>query len=446
MLLNNGNASSLRMQRRALGLFIVTGTLCLTAFLLSFQLPDIEEFKFGHEFRNDGSQSLQRLIARESKKFPAEEVLELYSLETAPFLNETISESRERMRAVAIRPEFIFVSISSYRDDNCIETLTQLFTRCRYCDRLRIGLVDQLHPDDQPCQLPDHLLAKYRTHVRTIRMDWKQARGPTFARYLTSRLWRGEQYLLQIDAHLNFIDEWDRRLLEMVPRMPSSRFVLSHYPVATVGELENVGNPVPFICNAKFDDYMKGLFSQDSGWYQIAEHDNVPQASPFIGAGFLFAPATALIDVPYDPYLDFLFHGEEFAHSARLWTSGYELVVPLENIASHVYGHRKNNAFVDNPESSLLAEHARDRVRYILGMSKDIPSRTEEIDDLGLGHSRSFEEYLDYTGLDLEQKQIRSHCNDLYDWKAKNWYSPQDPKPAPLVDPTSESSAEEFFV
>ena len=55
-----------------------------------------------------------------------------------------------------------------------------------------------------------------------------------------------------------------------------------------------------------------GLFSQDSGWYQIANHENHPQGAPMVGAGFGFSPSEILIDVPFDPYLDFLFHGGEF--------------------------------------------------------------------------------------------------------------------------------------
>jgi UDP-GlcNAc:polypeptide alpha-N-acetylglucosaminyltransferase len=79
------------------------------------------------------------------------------------------------------------------------------------------------------------------------------------------------------------------------------------------------GNAVPFICKATFETYMKGLFSQDSGWYSISEHENIPQAASFVGAGFEFSPATILQDVPFDPYLDFLFHGEEFIYVRNRW-------------------------------------------------------------------------------------------------------------------------------
>ena len=80
-------------------------------------------------------------------------------------------------------------------------------------------------------------------------------------------MWSGEQYYLQIDGHLHFVDNWDERLLAMVPHMPSKKFYISHYPVATVEELRP-GNSVPFICKAKFEEYMKGT--------SISQHMDCP--------------------------------------------------------------------------------------------------------------------------------------------------------------------------
>jgi hypothetical protein len=57
------------------------------------------------------------------------------------------------------------------------------------------------------------------------------------ARSIASKLWEGEEFYLQIDGHLHFVQDWDEKLLAMVPRMPSPHFIISHYPVATTDEL-----------------------------------------------------------------------------------------------------------------------------------------------------------------------------------------------------------------
>jgi hypothetical protein len=42
-------------------------------------------------------------------------------------------------------------------------------------------------------------------------------------------------------------------------------------------------------------------------------------------------PAQALLDVPFDPHLNFLFFGEELLHSVRLWTAGYNIYAPVQS-------------------------------------------------------------------------------------------------------------------
>lgn len=395
------HAATAHLQRRLVWMFVALGFIGFTAFLLALRLPEVTEglnpvpviLQRRRPARGNGAvpQPAPAVLLEPDDDLvvpfpaPAGEMAPepepatttpdpaaagttqetIYDIDSVPHKTETVREGRRRMQKLPVQEGAIFVSISSYRDENCKQTLAQIFSKCKHCDRIHIGLVEQRDNSDTPCELgPEH--AQYRGQMRVIRLHSSLARGPTYARYMTSRLWQGEQYFMQIDAHLNFIDRWDERLLNMVPHMPSKKFVISHYPVrdapnegtgsvlrptvaqvATVQELETPGNAVPFICDAKFDDYMQGLFSQDSSWYSKEQHGGRPQASPFIGAGFLFAPSSILWDAPFDRYLDFLFHGEEFVHAARLWTAGYELVVPLENICNHVYGRQLLDGVAD---------------------------------------------------------------------------------------------------
>jgi hypothetical protein len=62
--------------------------------------------------------------------------------------------------------------------------------------------------------------------------------------------------------------------------------------------------------------------------------------APFVAAGFLFAPALFLHEVPFDPLLPWIFMGEEISMSARLWTSGYDIFSPTVNVLNHYYVRR----------------------------------------------------------------------------------------------------------
>ena len=87
-------------------------------------------------------------------------------------------------------------------------------------------------------------------------------------------------------------------------------------------------------------------------------------------AGFLFASARLLYDVPFDPYLDFLFDGEEILYSARMWTSGWDLFSPSQNVLFHYYYRKKSpKVFADTPRSWPMPQYvSQRRVLHILDL------------------------------------------------------------------------------
>jgi GT2 family glycosyltransferase len=51
-----------------------------------------------------------------------------------------------------------------------------------------------------------------------------------------------------------------------------------------------------------------------------------PYQTAYIAGGFFFVRSEFLIDVPFDPYLPWIFMGEEIALSLRAWTHGWDIV------------------------------------------------------------------------------------------------------------------------
>ncbi|CAN0509117.1 unnamed protein product, partial [Laminaria digitata] len=50
-------------------------------------------------------------------------------------------------------------------------------------------------------------------NVRNFFVDEADALGPAVARYFASKLWEGENFFMQIDAHSLFEPEWDTMLI-----------------------------------------------------------------------------------------------------------------------------------------------------------------------------------------------------------------------------------------
>lgn len=348
----------------------------------------------------------------------------VYAEDDMPFFNESVPEYRARMTRTLpmIRPGTIFISIASFRDDLCQETVLHAFARATHPSRVFIGVVDQIrlagtdddnHEDapDIPCE--SLLPASVHSQVRIVRLAASNSRGPTHARYIGSKLWDGEAVFMQIDAHAKFLQGWDDLLLENLGAMPRPyRTMLSHYPA---GAVEELGDHVrQWNCMATTEYAPPGLLYQVPDWCRPenmadgvaldAQGRPTTCYSPFVGAGFMAGYAAWVHDVPFDRYLQFLFHGEEILIAARLWTSGWDLFTPRLNLVTHVYGERKHSVFAEQDwaRQGRLAE-ARARIILESYVAADAEVNDEidrtEIEDLGMGMQRPLADYLEYAGI-----------------------------------------------
>ena len=49
------------------------------------------------------------------------------------------------------------------------------------------------------------IVEAYKNNIRKIKLDYKQAKGPMYARSLINTLYFGEDYFLMVDSHTTFI-------------------------------------------------------------------------------------------------------------------------------------------------------------------------------------------------------------------------------------------------
>ncbi|SPR00872.1 unnamed protein product (mitochondrion) [Plasmodiophora brassicae] len=362
-----------------------------------------------------------------------------YTEHDLPYFDESVQGFRERVSSLIrdSRQRTVFVSLASFRDDLCPSTLADLFDKAQYPMNVYVGLVDQVKlsddSDDVPCE--SMLDPKYHGQVRHVRVPASAGAGPTHARYIASKLYEGEEFYLQIDSHSHFAPNWDTSLMAQIDRLPDPhRGILSHYPPPDDTDMNNADSIDWICCVKQHADAPPGLFITLSDWCtgenrspgiaQVPGQAPTTCVTPFIGGGMIVGRGQWVVDVPFDKYVPYLFHGEELLISARLWTSGWDIFTPTKNIVDHKYGGRAKNVYAESNSWAGTCELSQARARYLLGTT--LPSDAalavdlSEIDDLGMGSERSYEAYLEFAGINLAGGST-GRCGQRYDWQNKVW-------------------------
>jgi len=297
----------------------------------------------------------------------------------------------------------IFVSVASYRDNRCLKTIKSLFEMAKQPDRVFVGICEQNTMDtDESCVTwSDPTLTRYFPNIRRTLLSSTDAEGPCYARYLCSLLYKGEDYFMQIDSHSLFVKDWDAKCIMLLQECPVSEWsILSYYPVPDGDYTPNPPDdaPVPVISNHFIND--NGVLQWHAAGYTDMAHQN--KDTPFIAAGFLFAPGSFVRNVPFDPNLPFLFMGEEALLTIRAYTAGYDIYTPRLNILYHTYSRTTQpNVYADN-QKHTGPDRALVRAKWIMVFTNEDPPLMGTDDDYGLGNKRSLQDYYDAIGFTKE--------------------------------------------
>ena len=296
----------------------------------------------------------------------------------------------------------IFVSIAAYRDPQLVPTMEDCIAKARQPERLRFGICWQHDPKE------DTLPFRNDDCFRILPVDWRESKGACWARSEVMKLWRGEDWFLQVDSHCRFAWDWDVKLLDEMGQTESAKPILSTYasPFTPGGDEMLVNGPLQMVFQGFTEDgipHMKPLAIAD--WKSLTR----PRRARFLSAGFLFAQGTFVEEIGYDPELYFL--GEETAMTLRAFTNGYDLFHPQETIVWHDYGRPTapkhwGDHTEDNPDKAVRVWHeldsrSKDKVRRLLA--------GQPVESYGLGSARSLEEYEAYAGLSFKMQKAQDY-------------------------------------
>lgn len=364
----------------------------------------------------------------------------------------------------------LFLTIASFRDKLCPLTLYNIFSKAKYPHRIYPGVVQQnvdgIDMDclDTYCMLvedyglknhtdpildaivsPNSIYAPskgrkpiHKTHpetsprcpfeanVRMDRVDARIAQGPTWARARGSQLVQSEEFCMQTDAHMDFVKDWDTKMMETWALTRNEYAVLSTY-VAPTEQLKfnegegrglNALHEVPHLC-------MVTLFGSHNlpriwGTKCMRSLSEPKLTNGIWGAGLSFSKCHAERKVPYDPHTPQIFDGEEFSRSARFWTWGYDIYTPHRVYVVHNYHVSQSDPthFEWSRNSVGSGEGSAVRIKTLLsapgGMTDQVAAEAVRRSRYGLGDRRSLDQYIAFSGVDTKNRKILGNrCGNL---------------------------------
>ncbi|MDE3059588.1 MAG: hypothetical protein KGJ06_01085, partial [Pseudomonadota bacterium] len=317
----------------------------------------------------------------------------------------------EAKKACAAAQPRLFVAIASYRDPECQWTVKDLFEKAAHPERIHVGVCWQYDPEADTAYFS--VDPPRPEQVRVIQFHCRDSKGANWARAQAMQLRQGEEYVLVIDSHMRFEPGWDKTLLDALKRCDSDKPIVTAWlpgykPPAALepdkGEIERLRvSSWGFAGDAQ-------LINLNRFYVPAKKVKGRMEPACSCVANFIFAPADAFAEAPFDPHIDFW--GDEINQAARLWTHGWDFF-QLDRRALYHYWDPENIKDRDQYRDRQNPRHqkARKRNLHLFGMEKtDDGEALAELEKYPLGSERRLEDYWRFAGVDFATKTIAPHA------------------------------------
>jgi len=199
----------------------------------------------------------------------------------------------------------IFVMIPSLFDISIQKTVEDCLLKAKYPDRITFALSLQ---GVEGCNFDN-----IKNEKRIILLDKNIVYGIGKTRYQLQKLYNGEEYVLSIDCHTSFDDEWDEKLISEYEEIGNQKAVISQ-----------------FLLDRFSSDFKKSryVFKKENPWaIDYVGHDQLSRIkqrslSYNVAPHFIFASKEFMtIDYPYM----YLWGDEDPLLSIKLFCNGFDV-------------------------------------------------------------------------------------------------------------------------
>eukprot|EP01084_Bolivina_argentea_P139359 245172_1 len=251
----------------------------------------------------------------------------------------------------------IYIVIATLGDHACSCTLNELIKNAKYPENIKIGIYQQNEAEDPDCLAmlqyctydaeiihPDlgniTTLCKMKDNIVINRTTVHEgAKGCHYGRHMCMKLQQEESdFIVLVDSHSIFRKHWDEFVMKMWYTIELNReyAVITHYPLGAklfkYRMKKQLQHPLLYsyhICGSRFSlppNYM--LKNSNGCWVESDVNILKPIRVPYWAGGFNFARSHFWSHVPLDPYIQYVFDGDEMNIATRGWTHGYDFYSP----------------------------------------------------------------------------------------------------------------------
>jgi hypothetical protein len=303
----------------------------------------------------------------------------------------------------------IFVQIASYRDVECQHTVKDLFEKATHPERVFVGICWQYDPEeDSGCF---EIKSPLPHNVRISEHHWRESNGVCWARHQAQKLYNGEDYVLMVDSHMRFVEDWDTLLIKELADCDAKKPLISCHPASYTPPNNLEINSKPTIMWV--DGFTENGDVRCKGRLIGFEPDK-PVRGAFVAAGFIFARGDVIKEVPYDPFI--YFNEEEVLFSVKLYTHGWDVFSARRQYLYHYYNsgkaEEKRPTHWDNHKGWGKVQDASIlRFRHLLNiLPTEDANALHDIDLYSIGKQRSIEDFEAYSGLDFKKRTVNSQA------------------------------------
>ena len=310
--------------------------------------------------------------------------------------------------------ETILVHLPAYRDPELIPTIEDALAKAKFPERVHFGICRQYHPEDGFDDV-SRFEDDERFHVMEVL--YTEAKGLPWARaQINEKLLKDQDYILQLDSHHRFAEDWDETLIEMHNSLEADGYkpILAAYlPLYTPFDDPEGRATVPwqqqFACF-----YPHGTIFIRPALLEGWENMTKPPMSRFLSGHFCFARSEWAREIKHDP--DIYFSGEEINLTVRSYTHGYDFFHPHKMVIWHSTMREERSGILkwdddskNNINFNVKQDYARKKIRCLFRVEDD-----PEIDLTGydLGTVRTLRDYEKYAGVNFKTRAVQKYTVD----------------------------------
>lgn len=295
----------------------------------------------------------------------------------------------------------IFISVAAYRDLQLSKTIKDLIDKSSKDHELIFSVVSQ----DLPSKHPD---LSFVDNLHYTKIRYTESKGAGYARKIAMQFYNNEDFFFQIDSHMRFAQDWDKKLIDMYKQSVilsgTEKVILSQFPapfeVHTDGKDFYIHGDENFWDEPSWTSVVNTWAGVWAGKREKIEDLSVPHKSHTILAAHIFAPGYFVNEIPYDERICFM--GEELCIAIRAYTRGWQIYAPNEMLTWHFYKREGQAKVWSQMDDSLRPTKWTELEAISQSVQKNILLAREQ-GVYGIGDYNKYLEYQKMIGIDFHE-------------------------------------------